>query len=109
LIISNGSLQCILNSDRREVSLLASLTAASRLRTTFSFLRRYSYGHGENVDCFSRMLSNCKGTSSGIKERGRYNKKVQKDKAYRKLLLLIMTDDLAAQLASEIQASLDAS
>jgi hypothetical protein len=55
------------------------------------------------------MLSNCKGTSSGIKERGRYNKKVQKDKAYRKLLLLIMTDDLAAQLASEIQASLDAS
>lgn len=92
-----------MNSDRGEVSLLASLTAGSRLRTTFSFLRRYSYGHGEKVDCFSRMLSNCKGTGPSIRERGRYNKKVQKGEAYRKLLLFVMTDDPAAQPASQIQ------
>jgi hypothetical protein len=42
------------------------------------------------------MPGNCKRTGSDIRERGRYNKKEQEDEAYRKLLLFVMTEELAA-------------
>jgi hypothetical protein len=65
-----------------EISLLASLTAASCFRTTVPFLRSYRHGHFGRVGRSSRMHTNGRGTDSGIRELERHDERKQESEAY---------------------------